>query len=93
MTATFRLAAVAALAAGLFAALPAAAQTTTMPGPQAGRAPSMRADASAITASLRKHEALGVRQAEIMTRNQEARPQMQRLAEAQARPVTRSRTR
>lgn len=91
MTATFRLAAAAALAAGLFAALPAAAQT--VPAPQAGRAPSMRADASAITAALRKHETLGVRQAEIMTRNQEARPQMQRLAEVQPRPLVRSRTR
>jgi hypothetical protein len=93
MTATFRSAAAAILAAGLFAALPAAAQTTTVPGPHAPRVPSMRADASAITATLRKHEALGVRQAEIITRQQEARPQMQRLAEVQTRPVARSRTR
>lgn len=92
MTATLRLAAAAAVAAGLFAALPAAAQTGAVPAPQAARVPSMRADASAITAALRKHETLGVRQAEIMARAQEAKPQL-RLADAQPRPALRSRTR
>jgi hypothetical protein len=92
MTAIFRLAAAATLAAGLFAALPANAQTA-----HAAVAPpaiSMRADASAITAALRKRDAMAVKHSEFMGRQQEARPQVQqRLAELQPRPAPRTRTR
>jgi LPS O-antigen subunit length determinant protein (WzzB/FepE family) len=92
MTASFRLAAAATLAAGLFAALPASAQTA-----HAAVAPpaiSMRADASAITAALRKRDALAVKQSEFMGRLHAAQPQMQqRLAEMQPRPAPRGRTR
>jgi hypothetical protein len=92
MTAIFRLAATATLAAGLFTALPANAQT--VPAAAAPPVISMRADASAITAALRKRDALAVKQSEFLGRQHVAQPQIQqRLAEMQARPALRTRTR
>jgi uncharacterized protein (DUF2141 family) len=92
MTASTRLAAALALAAGLFASLPAAAQT--VPGRATAATPNMRADAGAITAALRKRDAMAVTHSEVIGRLREARPQSAlRLADAQPRASPRPRTR
>ncbi len=82
MTTHLRLAAAAVLAAGLFAALPAAAQTV----------PAGRADPAALATAMQKRSDMLARQAAAAARRKDARAQLQqRMADMQAR-LARART-
>jgi hypothetical protein len=85
MTSTLRLAAAATLAAGLFAALPAAAQTApTNPTPAQMRAG--RADPAALATAMKKRNEMLAKQAAAAAKLKQAQAQMQkRLADTQAR--------
>ena len=85
MTNTFRFAAVATLAAGLFAALPAAAQTAAPSSPSVAEMQARRANPAALTAALRQRDAIVIKQAATIERLNQAKAQLERrLANSQA---------
>ena len=85
MTRTFRFAAAATLAAGLFAALPAAAQTAPT-SPTAAQMRAGRADPAALATAMQKRNEMLAKQAAAAAKLKEAKAQMQkRIADTQAR--------
>ena len=85
MTNTFRFAA-ATLAAGLFAALPAAAQIVAPASPSIAEMQARRAKPTDLAAALKQRDAVMARQAATIARlNQSKAELQQRLADSQAR--------
>ena len=86
MTASFRFAAAATLAIGLFAALPAAAQTAAPSSPSIAEMPARRAQPADLAAALKQRDAIVAKQAATIARLNQAKAQLQqRLADSQAR--------
>jgi hypothetical protein len=86
MTNTFRFAAAATLAAGLFAALPAAAQTVTPASPSIAEMQARRAKPADLAAALKQRDAIVAKQAATISRLNQAKAELQqRLADNQAR--------
>ena len=86
MTASFRFAAAATLAAGLFAALPAAAQIAAPASPSIAEMQSRRAQPGDLATALKQRDAIVAKQAATIARLNQARTQLQqRLADSQAR--------
>ena len=86
MTNTFRFAAAATLAAGLFAALPAAAQTAAPSSPSIAEMQARRAKPADLAAALKQRDAIVARQAATIARLNQTKTQLQqRLADSQAR--------
>ncbi len=93
MHATFRLAAAATLAAGLFAALPAAAQTAPS-SPSIAEMQARRAKPTDLAAALKQRDAIVAKQAATISRLNQAKAQLQqRLATNQARLAQARKTR
>ena len=93
MNATFRFAAAATLAAGLFAALPAAAQTAPS-SPSIAEMQARRAKPTDLAAALKQRDAIVAKQAATISRLNQAKAQLQqRLATNQARLAQARKTR
>ena len=86
MHASLRFAAAATLAAGLFAALPAAAQTIAPASPSIAEMQARRAKPTDLAAALKQRDAIVAKQAATISRLNQAKTQLQqRLADSQAR--------
>jgi hypothetical protein len=86
MHTSFRFAAAATLAAGLFAALPAAAQTVAPASPSIAEMQARRAKPADLAAALKQRDAIVARQAATIARLNQTKTQLQqRLADSQAR--------
>jgi hypothetical protein len=80
MTATFRFAAAATLAAGLFVALPAAAQTAPKTQPSIAEMMARRANPAALSAAQQKQAATVAKQTEALAKLNAQKAEVQKRA-------------